>query len=292
MIPRLVGRLALLGGAAAALAAAGWNTRPLPFFYDLYTFRGADGRTDVVAAFAVPAGRLEPEQLRGRARYRFDVTLVLADTARETVIRTDDSVYVETRSRLDGDHLLFTHIQVATEPSTTTFYRVIMTDATSPGIGQLYGDGFRIRDYSGDALMLSDIALGHPRTRSGWRRGDVELALLPTSQFPDSEFDVYYEIYNLPAGHEYRTEVVVQRVDTRDAGDGEPASIRFHGEAPMTDDDVVRELRRVDTALPRGKHRIVVVVTDLVTGATASRSRLFTVRGETREATMVQALPR
>ncbi|HEX2167496.1 MAG TPA: hypothetical protein VHG09_09730, partial [Longimicrobiales bacterium] len=30
--------------------------RPLPFFYDLYSFRGRDGRTEVVSAFAVEAG--------------------------------------------------------------------------------------------------------------------------------------------------------------------------------------------------------------------------------------------
>jgi hypothetical protein len=283
---------ALLGLLPLVALVAAVDVRPLPFYYDLYTFRGANGRTDVVAAFAVPAGRLEPERLPGRARYRFDVTLVLADTALQTVTRTDDSVYVETRSRLDGDHLLFTHIQVAARPSQTTFHRVIMTDATSPGIGQLYGDAFRIRDYSGGELMLSDIALGHPETREGWQRGAVTLALLPTSQFPGSEFDVFYEIYNLPGGHAYRTEVIVQRVDGRGADEGEPVSIRFRGESPAGDDGVVQELRRVDTALPRGKHRITVAVTDLITGANARRSRLFTVRGDARGATMVPALPR
>ena len=162
--------------------------------------------------------------------------------------------------------------------------------ATSPGIGQLYGDAFRIRDYSGDDLMLSDIALGHPETRSGWRRGSVELALLPTGQFPDSEFDVYYEIYNLPAAHRYQTEVSVQHVDTRGIPQGDPATVRFQGVAPRG--AFVQELRRIDTALPRGKHRLTVVVTDLISGATASRSRTFTVRGTTRQATMVPALPR
>ena len=287
-VRRLLSCCLLFGLSVATTAAV--DVRPLPFFYDLYTFRGQDGRTDVVASFAVPAGRLEFERLQGRTRYRFDVSLILTDTASQTVIRADDSVFVEMRSRPDADHLLYTHIDVDARPSSSTVHRVIMSDATAPGIGQLYGEAFHIRDYAGDELMLSDIALGHPETRTGWRRGAVELALLPTSQFPDSEFDVYYEIYNLPAGHEYRTEVVVQHVDTRGIPQGEPTSIRFRGEAP--DAEFVQELRRVDTALPRGKHRLTVVVTDLITGASASRSRLFTVRGTTREATMVPALPR
>ena len=32
----------------------------LPFFYDIYTFRGDDGRTDVTAAVAIPGSRLRP----------------------------------------------------------------------------------------------------------------------------------------------------------------------------------------------------------------------------------------
>ena len=126
-------------------------------------------------------------------------------------MRRADSVYVEMPGRLDRDHLLYTHIQVTAPPSSTTFHRVIMTDATVPGVGQLYGDLFRIRDYSGDELMLSDIALGHPSERSGWRRGDVTIALLPTTQFPGSDFNVFYEIYNLPRGRPYRTAIAVER---------------------------------------------------------------------------------
>src|SRR5687767_13531657 len=82
---------------------------PLPFFYDLYTFRGEESTTTVVASFAVPAGRLQPEWAKGGVRYRFDVTLVLADTALRSVFRTDDSVFVGLPRALSGEHLLFTH---------------------------------------------------------------------------------------------------------------------------------------------------------------------------------------
>ena len=34
------------------------DLRPLPFFHDLYTFRGPAGSTDIVSAFAVEAGHL------------------------------------------------------------------------------------------------------------------------------------------------------------------------------------------------------------------------------------------
>lgn len=276
--------------ALLCVLVAAHDARPLPFYYDIYTFRGSDGMTDVVAAFSVPAGRLESERVARRTRYRFDVSLILTDSARDVVIRTDDSVYVEVRRPLDDDHLLFTHIEVATEPSAVE-QRVIMSDATTPGIGQLYVDALRIRSYAGDTLMLSDIALGQPEQIGGWQRGEVTVALLPTERFPGNEFDVFYEIYNLPRGHAFRTEIAVERMDAR----GNPlentrASVRFRGEAATTA-GALAELRRIQTSLARGKHRITVTVTDLVSGASASRSRLFTVRDDAR-ASMVPALPR
>lgn len=283
------------------LAAAPWGgpadgpVRPLPFFYDLYTFRGDAGATTVVAAFAIPAGRLERESEDGESRYRFDVTLVLADTALRSVRRTDDSVVVAVPRALSGDHIIHTHIEVEASPSASTVQRVIMTDASTPGIGQLYGSTFTIPDYSGTDLMLSDIALGDPGAREGWRRGDVTLALLPTSQFPEGSFDVYYEIYNLPAGHKYLTEIAVEPVDSAGApreGGGGTVRARFDGTAESAPDGTLGELRRLDTSLGKGHYRLTVTVTDAETGETATRARPFQVRGGSRRATMVPALPR
>lgn len=277
------------------LLAATSAPRPLPFFYDLYTFRGPSGSTTVVAAFAVPAGRLEREEHDGEVRYRFDVTLVLTDTARHAVSRTDDSVYVGLRRPLAGEHLLHTHIEVEAPPSGTTLQRVIMTDATRPGIGQLYGSAFPIPDYSGDGLMLSDIALGQPEAAAGWQRGDVTLALLPTSQLPESSFDVYYEVYNLPAGDRYVTELSIEQVGERTGRHAdEDTSVRtsFSGIAATGADGSLPELRRVDATLAPGRYRLSVTVTDQDTGARVSRARGFRVQGWGRGATLVPALPR
>jgi hypothetical protein len=223
-------------------------------------------------------------------RYRFSVTLVLADTAERSVSNTHDTVYVRVPRRMPDEHVLYTHVQVLAPPSHTTLQRVIMTDATTPGIGQLYTDAFPIPDYSGSQLMLSDIALGQPGATSGWRRRGVTLALLPTSQFPSSAFDVYYEIYNLPAGNEYVTEIAVQRAEHA-ARDEEPVRLRFAGESAAARDAVQAELRRVEASLTRGSYRITVTITDQVTGAQATRSRSFEVRGAGARATMVHALP-
>jgi hypothetical protein len=267
--------------------------RPLPFFYDLYTFRGDGGSTTVIAAFAVPVKRLHSERHRG-VRYRFDVTLVLADTALRSVSRSDDSVYVSVPRPLAGDHLLYTHVELQAQPSLSTLHRVIMTDATTPGIGQLYSSPFPIPDYTGTHLMLSDIALGQPGAEAGWTRGDVTLALLPTSQFPESSFDVYYEIYNLPFGNRYSTDITIEPVDESGAArldEGNTVGTRFSGESAAGPDGSLPELRRVDASLDKGRHRLTVTVTDEVTGQTAKRSRTLQVRGWGRGATLVPALP-
>jgi len=289
-------RAALLSLIAVGAAVAGFapvrDDSPLPFYYDLYTFRGNGGNTAVVAAFAVPAGLLQAEHNGRGVRYRFDVTLVLADTALYSVSRTDDSVFVDFNRNLGSDHLLYTQIQVETPPSRSTLQRVIMTDATTPGIGQLYGSYFPIRDYRGSQLMLSDIALGLPETSGGWKRRDVQLALLPTSRFPASAFDVYYEIYNLPHDHRYLTEISVANAEGDPERDGGPVRLRFTGRSNAGADSCQAELRRVETSLARGRHRITVTITDQETGASASRSREFEVRGPGPGATMVPAMPR
>jgi hypothetical protein len=292
--------MGIVAGAVLALAVTGWATavsasaRPLPFFYDLYTFRGTADSTVILAAYAVPASSLEREQVGRQVRYRFDVTLVLADTAAGTVFRTDDSVYVRLPRALDRRHLLTTHIPVQSPPSSTVLQHLIVTDATTPGIGNLYTARVPIPDYSGSDLMLSDVALSLPGATHGWRRGEATLALLPTSEFPRSAFDVYYEIYNLPNGRRYTTEIAVRR--TRDDRgrpvEEDPVRVRYSGRSLARNDHTQAELRFVDAAVREGRYRITVTVTDQETGAVASRSRAFHVSGSAPEAVLVTASPR
>ncbi len=264
---------------------------PLPFFYDLFTFRTDGGGTTVIAAIAVPVGKLRRERNDGRVRYQFDVRLVLADTARHSVVHSVDSAFVNVERPLSGQHLLHTYIEIQAPPSPSSLQRVIVTDAARPGVGQLYNEPFPIPDYSGPELMLSDIAFGLPDATDGWARRGNMLALLPTSQFPESSFDVYYEIYNLPKGTPYETEILIEPLD--DSGDGE-GSVRafFSGESEAREDDSVAELRRVDSALPKGPYRFTVTVRNMADGTSTSSSRAVEVRGWRGGTTMVPAMPR
>lgn len=260
---------------------------PLPFHYDLHTFRGERGTTDVVAAVAVPVRELGRDRHDGRIRYRFDVRFVLADTVEKSVVDRIDSVFVSVPRPLARRHLLHTAVELSASPSNSIQQRIVVTDVARPGYGQLYQSDFVIPDYSGTELMVSDIAFGLPGVPGGWSRRDVTLALLPTSQFPESAFDVYYEIYNLPPGRPYETEIAIRPMD-----DDEDRTVRtvFEGQSDAGSDGVIGELRRVESALDGGRYRITVTVTDRADGRVATRSRLVEVRGWRRGATMVPAL--
>lgn len=278
------GQLATEGPPLAASA-------PLPFFYDLYTFRNDDGATSVVAAVAVPVGGLRRERVDDRFRYRFDVRFVLADTVERFVSRSLDSVYVSMARPLTDRHLLHTFVEIDAPPSDGTVQRIVVTDATRPGVGQLHQSPFPIPDYGGGELMLSDVAFGLPGATSGWSRHGHTLALLPTSQFPESAFDVYYEIYNLPAGRPYETEIAIELLGGGD-DEGDAVRARFTGESEAGEDGTMAELRRVESSLPTGRYRVTVTVTDRATGRVASTSRPIQVRGWGGGMTMLPALSR
>ncbi|MDH3271070.1 MAG: hypothetical protein OEN56_07040 [Gemmatimonadota bacterium] len=275
-----------VGGAASAFA-------PLPFFYDLHTFRGDDGTTAVVAAVAVPVKELRRELYQGRVRYRFDIRFVLTDTVRREVIERIDSVYVSRPAALPRRHLLHTVLEIPSPPSDAIFQRIVVTDATRPGVGQLYQTPFTIPDYGGTELMLSDIAFGLPDATRGWQRRGETLALLPTSQFPRSAFDVYYEVYNLPPSRPYSTEIAIAPID--DDGEenvDETVRVLFSGDSRADDSGVFSELRRLESQLSRGRYRVTVTVTDQADGRVATRSRVIEVRGTRGGATLVPALPK
>ncbi|MDX1647828.1 MAG: hypothetical protein R3304_11845 [Longimicrobiales bacterium] len=260
---------------------------PLPFHYDILTFKGTDGGTDVVAAVAVPVRRLGRDREDGQVRYRFDVRFVLADTVQKSVIDRIDSVFVSVPRPLARRHLLHTAVELNAPPSTDIQQRIVVTDVVRPGYGQLYQSDLHIPDYGGTDLMVSDIAFGLPGARGAWTRRGLTLALLPTSQFPESAFDVYYEIYNLPPGRPYETVIAIEPVD-----DDEERVVRtlFEGRSDAGDDGIMDELRRVESALDGGRYRISVTVTDQADGRSATSSRLVEVQGWRRGATMVPAL--
>lgn len=260
-------------------------TKDLPFYFDLYTFRGDAGRTNVVAAVAVPVEKLQKSVTAFSPSYRVDLSLILVDTAARKVIRQDDSIALTATRAFKNDDLFRMHVEVAVPPSRTTVQRVIVSDPTEPGIGQLYGGPFPIPDYHAPSLMMSDIVLAEPRVEGRWRRGNVALALVPTGRFKGGSFRVFYEIYNIEKNTTYSTEIEIEplqksagrKLKDLFGGGKDRISLKFDAVAVEVEDSTLQELRQVDAPqLPPGKYRMRITVRTAA-GHTARGERIFSV---------------
>lgn len=260
-------------------------TKELPFYFDLYTFRATEGRTNVLAAVAVPRDKLNLTDVAANSAYRIDLSLILVDTLSRKVIREDDSLWVRSpRAIADGD-MLRLHVEVAVPPSRTTIQRLIVSDPTEAGVGQLYGGPFPVPDYTGSKLMLSDVVLAEPGVAGRYHRGDVALALVPTGYFKGGSFNVFYEIYNIAENARYSTEIEIEPIRKATGeklkgflGSGRnPIKLRFESVATHVRNATLQELRRVDAPLGAGSYRMRVVVKNLENGETSKNERTFVI---------------
>ncbi len=261
-------------------------TKDLPFYFDLYTFRGEEGRTSVVAAVAVPVEKLQKKEIAMNPAYRVDLSLILVDTASRKVIRQDDSVAIAATRAFKNDDLFRMHVEVAAPPSRTTLQRVIVSDPSEPGIGQLYGGPFPIPDYSLGKLMMSDIVLAEPRVEGKWHRGDVKLALVPTGRFKGGSFRAFYELYNIVDNTAYSTEIEIEPIQKSAGqklkslfGGKSKISLKFDGVALDVKNNTLQELRQVDAQLGPGRYRMRITVR-LENGETVRGDRVFVVPDE------------
>ena len=258
-------------------------TKDLPFYFDLYTFRGEEGRTNVVAAVAVPVEKLQKKDIAMNPAYRVDLSLILVDTASRKVIRQDDSVAIAATRAFKNDDLFRMHVEVAAPPSRTTLQRVIVSDPSEPGIGQLYGGPFPIPDYSLGKLLMSDIVLAEPRVEGKWHRGDVKLALVPTGRFKGGSFRAFYELYNIADNTAYSTEIEIEPIQKSPGqklkslfGGKSKISLKFDGVALDVKNNTLQELRQVDAQLGPGRYRMRITVR-LENGETVRGERVFVV---------------
>ena len=257
--------------------------KDLPFYFDLFTFRATEGRTSVVAAVAVPREKLNMTEVAANPAYRIDLSLILVDTLTRKVIREDDSLMLATEHNHKED-LFRLHVEIAVPPSRTTVQRLIVSDPTEPGVGQLYGGPFPIPDYTGSKLMLSDIVLAEPGVKGKWHRGDVSLALVPTRYFKGGKFNVFYEVYNLAPNANYSTEVEIEPIRRTTGqklkslfGGSSTIRFRFEGQATNVKNGTMQELRRVDAPLGAGDYRMRITVKNLDNGETTRNERTFTI---------------
>lgn len=272
----------------------------IPFFFDLSTFRGDEGKTDLVVNYLIPMEALARDE-RGawveRRTVVLDGDLKLAASDIEAI----EQPVVAGGAR--GKWVL----NVATVRVPAGRYEVAsrVTDLVAPGrpMGLLRTNA-SVPDYGGASLLMSDIAFGSAivadsagaaaagagaMARSGWR-----LTPRPVRRFDGrSSPYLYFEIYNLAADVEGRRRYSVEYALSRREKKGFFAFLGGGAKgrlSPGVAATFERETRAADEVqwitvdtrdLPPDTYFIEARVKDLVSGAEASRKESFVVVGET-----------
>ncbi len=267
-------------------AAAEFDTA-IPFYYDLYGLKGESGRTDMTVALAIPGNVIQGRNVDGRIVYGLEVSLILIDTLDSRVERRDTTLRLWSSRKLGPGENIRLHMNLTATPSNSTIHRVMVRNADDPKAGMVYGGRSEVPEFRGRQLMISEIVLADSTSTGPWQRDLVKLSLLPPRRITSKQmFSLFYEIYNLPAGDRYRTEIVIEPVDgskilrgVKRLFGGGPGEIRLSFEdvsnANLAGTD--QELRRVVAELSPGRHRVRVSITNLRNSETTMREKLFVV---------------
>ncbi|HET9438768.1 MAG TPA: GWxTD domain-containing protein [Longimicrobiales bacterium] len=237
-------------------AAAPRFPQPLTLFHDFGTFRGTGGCTDVVYSVAAPVAA-------------YALTLAVTDTFTWESQTIDTTIRGQVRA---GQYLRASGVLCAT-PDHNSYVR--LTASADSMTGVTAGGELRIPDYSGAGLMMSSVLFA--ATEDGpFIRGNARLSLVPANQFREGEaFRIFYELYNLPAGRAYRTEITLTTTDgnvfSRLFKGKTSTKVTFEGTAEGR--DVVQELRTIVPQVETGEAEVVVKVTDLTTRETAETKK-------------------
>jgi len=257
----------------------------LPFAFDLFAFRGRDGKTDLSSPIAVLADSLRADTLAdGTLVHGLMVSMFVVDTVNASVVRADTVLgYRYDRAAVRGEAVVAS-INLSVEPKADALLRLAVRDRSRPERGRVHGQHILVPGFGTDSLQLSSIVLGVPGDGGNWRRGATQLTVMPIGEFAAGDFRVFYEIYNLLEDAPYRTEITVEPV--RDGlgrildllpGADPVIQLRFDDIARPAANGAVQELRSVESDLEPGQYRIRVQVTNLETNSTVLNTRLFSV---------------
>ena len=263
-------------------------TGDLPFYYDLYSFKGDSGKTEVTIGVAIPGTNISGQHAGDYFIYQLQASLILIDTATSNIVRKDTVYSLRSPRVLSAGEYLRLHMKLDAPYSPNSTHRVVLRDMVTPGVGQMYGGPSELRGFAGSSLAISDIVLAEPGVGS-WERGEAKLRLVPPRQFEEKRpLRVFYEVYNLPANTEYRTEITLAPVETSIGlgrlkklfgGDDGKVQLRFDGTVPEGTKGTVQEVREVTPAVKPGKYKLVVRVTNLADQQTVRSETSFIVSG-------------
>jgi GWxTD domain-containing protein len=258
-------------------------TKSLPATYDTYTFRNPGGTTDIIVAMGIDAdGMIAGTTADGARAYSANTSFVVVDTAMRSVFRTDTVLRAAADVRAGPGSVLRGNLYLTVRPGPGMVHRASIIDANAPDRGQIYGGPVVVPDYRGRRLMMSDVVLAVPDTTGSFQRGDVSLTTVPWQSFERGAFRIFYELYNMPAGASYTTEVKVEGIGGGISGAVRglfgrrpPVSLRFNDQAPANG-GVIQQVRDAQADLEPGEYKLTVTVSD-PSGNRVTRERVITV---------------
>jgi GWxTD domain-containing protein len=248
---------------------------------------GADtgGGQTLHVVFAIPGDRLEPHAAPGGGvRYPLEFRLIVSDSSERAVAELDTVRVFGARQALRPPAYLTGRLALPV-PAGRYHYRLLVKSLDGAA-GDLVIDSLGVARLDPGAFAVSDIVVGREGSGLVWLPpfGDT-VRLNPLQRFPEgSGLNLYYEIYGLRQGAAYHTVVRLEREGGRSVfrsigrlfgGRRAPVLLEFDAPAdgPLTRVQRGIELRDVS----KGNYRLTVVISDPVTGASATRTQRFQV---------------
>lgn len=266
---------------AAGLRAGG----SFPFDYQFLAFRGPTADSvSVWAATSVHAGRMRGV-FEGGWKYTISMQFEVLDEMEQQVAFGTAKIEHTLSARIpeetsDGFPL---QANVWLPPGRYT-YRVTVTDENWPAgrsVNQKEGDLY-VPSLEDHEPLVSSLAVAADSMGLWEPTHEVALKLNAARIVnKDSRPFVYYEVYGLTPGGDYRGEVRLQSTwdsygkDERFTGSYQPFQLQYRGTAPSERTEPVRSIFRLDMRNTEpGPYDIRVKVTDMVTGRSSGVRRV------------------
>ena len=178
------------------------HLEPFDFYYEVLSFRGQNGKTDVQVNIGIPIDNVAlPGEIDTTVLMERRIALIDSkyDEVKET--RVDLAVPVSDIRR-DRNMLAMDRVNLEAEPGD---YRLaVQVGRRNTNRVQVYLQSFSLPDYSGDRLALSDLQVAQRVTQaeagsgSEFVRGRWSITPSPSHAFhAGSPIFAYFEIYNL-----------------------------------------------------------------------------------------------
>lgn len=266
---------------AAGLRAGG----DFPFDYQFLAFRGpTEDSVAVWAATSVHAGRMRGV-FQGGWKYAISMRFEVFDEQEELVAEAAGRIAHTLSASIpeetsDGFPL---QASVWLAPGEYT-YRITVTDENWPddrSVNVKEGE-LDIPSMLDDGPLVSSIAVAAD-SMGLWQPAPDVVLKLNAARIVNKESRpfVYYEVYGLTPGGDYRGEVRLQSTwdsygkDERFAGSYQPFQLQYRGTAPDDPSEPVRSIFRLDMRnTDPGPYDVRVKITDLVSGRSSEVRRV------------------